>query len=77
MQLNCEVALHNVQTLCPLIATILINTFRGNAQQFVDGETLHSQEGMIQGDPLAMPFYPLTTIPLIKACKTEEINSEA
>ena len=75
-QLNCEVAPRNVQVLCPPIATVLINTYRGNAQLFVDGETLFSREGTTNGDPLAMPFYALTTIPLNKTCKIEELPGE-
>ena len=42
-QLNRGVALCNIQELCPSFAiTILINTYRDNAQLFVDGETLLS-----------------------------------
>lgn len=33
---------------------------------YIDGEVLYSQEGTTQGDPLAMPFYALATVPLIK-----------
>ena len=63
-QLSCQVALHNVQILCPSISTVLINTYRVSADLFVDGETLLSREGTTQGDPLPMPFYALATIPL-------------
>ena len=41
-QLNRGVALCNIQELCLSFATILINTYRDNAQLFVDGETLLS-----------------------------------
>ena len=64
--LNRQVALHNIQVLCPAIATVLINTYRVASQLFADGSTLLSQEGTTQGDPLAMPMYALATLPLIR-----------
>ena len=64
--LNRQVALHNIQRLCPPLATILINTYRDPTELFVDGDVILSQEGTTQGDPLAMPLYALATIPLIK-----------
>ena len=67
--LNRQVALHNIRTLCPPLATILINTYRSPTDLFVDGDTLFSQEGTTQGDPLAMPMYALATIPLIRKLK--------
>ena len=67
--LNRQVALHNIRRLCPPLATILINTYRAPTELFVDGDTLLSQEGTTQGDPLAMPMYALATIPLIKKLK--------
>ena len=63
--LNRQVALHNIRHLCP-IATILINSYRSHSQIFVNGDVILSQEGTIQGDPLAMPMYGLATIPLIR-----------
>ena len=63
---NGSVALHNFQYLCPSFATILINTYGSPAALFVDGDVLYSNEGTTQGDPLAMPFYALATIPLIQ-----------
>ena len=45
----------------PTTATILINTYRAPTELFVDGDTLLSQEGTTQGDPLAMPMYALAT----------------
>lgn len=59
------VALQNIQHLCPVFSTILINTYHSPAALFVDGDVLYSNEGTMQGDPLAMPFYALATFPLI------------
>ena len=48
--LNRQVALHNIQRICPSLATILINTYRAPTELFVDGDTILSQEGTTQGD---------------------------
>ena len=64
--LNRAVALHNIQQICPSFAPILINTYRSAAGLFIAGDTLLSEEGTTQGDPLAMPMYALATLPLIK-----------
>ena len=64
--LNRQAALLNVQHLCPTFAPLLTNCYREPSPLFVDGSTLWSEEGTTQGDPLAMPFYALATIPLIK-----------
>ena len=63
--LNRKVALLNIQQTCPPLARVLINTYRNDPQLFVGGETLLSQEGTTQGDPLAMAMYALGTLPLI------------
>ena len=63
--LNHSVALHNIQQLCPPLARILINTYRSPASLFVSGDTILSEEGTTQGDPLAMPMYAIAMIPLI------------
>ena len=63
---NRMAALHNIRHVCPSLATILINTYRAPSDLFIDGDVLLSQEGTTQGDPLAMPFYALATVPLIK-----------
>ena len=64
--LNCSVALHNIQQLCPPLACVLINTYRSPASLFVSGDTILSEEGTTQGDPLAMPMYAIAMIPLIR-----------
>ena len=50
----------------PSIATMLINCYRAPTDLYMDGNVTLSQEGITQGDPLAMPMYALATVPLIK-----------
>ena len=63
--LNRNVMLHNVQALCPAIGTCVTNIYWSCTELFVGGKTILSSEGTTQGDPLSMPIYALTTIPLI------------
>ena len=53
---------------------MLINTYREKAQLFIDGETLLSQEGTIQGDPLAMAMYAIAITPLIKDLEDKSVK---
>ena len=68
--LNRQTVLHNLQRLCPSLATARINSYRAPSELYVDGDVLLSQEGTTQGDPLATPMYALATIPLIRKLKT-------
>ena len=69
--LNRQVALHNIQYICPPFATVLINTYRMSSRLFVTGgREIASQEGTTQGDNLAMAFYGLATKPLLEKLKT-------
>ena len=61
----------NIQTLCPPFSTALINIYRESTDLFLGANTLLSQEGTTQGDPLAMPFYALATKPLIDRLSTD------
>ena len=63
--LNRQAALRNVQNLCPVLAPILVNTYRNHAKLFIGGEHILSREGTTQGDPLAMAMYGIGTLPLI------------
>ena len=63
--LNREVALRNIQNLCPALATIATNTYRMASPLFIDNQTITSQEGTTQGDPLAMAIYAVALRPLI------------
>ncbi len=64
--LNRASTLIKVQTICPTLAPILINTYRTSGTLFVNGTTIQSREGTTQGDPLGMVMYAIGTLPLIK-----------
>ena len=72
--LNHQVALRNIMTLCPTLATILINTYRVNIDLCIDGESILSQEGVTQGGPLSIAMYAISTIPLIRQLSQENIG---
>ena len=69
--LNRESALRNIQHLCPSLSTILINTYREDVHLYIDGETMLSQEGTTQGDPLAMAMNAIGILPLIQRLSSE------
>ena len=62
--LNRKAALLNIHTLCLPLAIILTNTYRGDTQLFINGDTLLSREGTTQGDLLAMAMYAIGILPL-------------
>ena len=66
-QLNRQAALHNIQSLCPSLAHILINCYREPVPMHLSsGEIIWSKEGTTQGDPLGMTMYALGMAPLIQ-----------
>ena len=70
-RLNRAVALHNIQITCPMIANYLINTYRHPSRLFIaGGKEILSQEGTTQGDPLAMPWYSVSTTTMISHLQT-------
>ncbi|XP_064388154.1 uncharacterized protein LOC135336323, partial [Halichondria panicea] len=69
--LNRQTALRNIHKLCPPLSKVLINTYREDINLFIGGETLLSQEGTTQGDPLAMEMYAIATNPIIKKLSKE------
>lgn len=72
--LNRANGLMNTRTLCPPLSTALINIYRDSTNLYLGSNTLLSQEGTTQGDPLAMPFYALATKPLIDTLTTDTPN---
>ena len=63
--LNRHAALLNMFHLCPPLVTILTNTYCSASHLYIDGSSLLLQEGTTQGDPLAMPMYAISIIPVI------------
>lgn len=59
----CAFALQNILRIFPLLAPMIINTYRIPSCLFIDGESIMSREGVIQGNPLAMAFYAIATTP--------------
>ena len=60
-------ALHNVSMSRPVIAKYLINTYRYPSRLVIaEGKSIYSMEGTTQGDPLAMPWYSLSTVAIIE-----------
>lgn len=72
--LNCQTALRNVLNLCPSLAKVLINSHRSDVNLYINGETIMSQEGTTQGDPLAIAMYAISTVPLIHRLSKETIK---
>ena len=71
--LNRGVMLHNLEVLCPSLATCVTNLYRADAELFTGGETILSREGTTQGDPLSMAVYALATLPLIRRAQSGDL----
>ena len=54
-----------MKSSCPSFATLLHNCYSSPTHLYIGGETILANEGVPQGDPLAMPFYAISTLPLI------------
>ena len=64
--LNRKAALINIHALCPSLAVVATNIYRGDADMYIEDETIRSTEGTTQGDPLSMSIYGIAILPLIK-----------
>ena len=63
--LNRAAAINNIPKVCPAAGRVFVNTYQADIPLYLDGgEVLYSREGTCQGDPLAMAFYALATVPL-------------
>jgi hypothetical protein len=64
---NRQLSLRHIQIICPPPSIYAINCYRQSSRLFIPGGAeLSSTEGTTQGDPLAMPFYVLSVVPLIR-----------
>ena len=64
----------SVMKQCPPLSRALINTYRSDTDLYINGETLLSQEGTTQGDPLAMAMYAIATVPLIEKIASDGVK---
>ena len=69
--LNRSLFLKNVEMICPLMKTILLNIYREDSFLPVCGELFYSSEGLTQGDNLAMAAFGANTLPLIRRLKQQ------
>ena len=69
-RLNRKVALHNIQRTCSPLFKYLNNSYNTPAKLYLgDGSFMLSEEGVTQGDNLAMAMYALSTKTLIDRLK--------
>ena len=64
--LNRVAALRNICIFCPVLAPMLTSMYWSHSMFFIDGDHILSQEGTMQGNPLAMAMYGIGTLPLIR-----------
>ena len=65
--INRKVMLHNLEFICPIIASYIINCYATPSKLFiVGGGEIFSSEGTTQGDSTVMGAYVLRILPLIK-----------
>ena len=64
--LKRELALKNVEILCPALHLALANSYNHPSNVYLNSTVLTSTEGTTQGDPLALALYVIGIIPLIE-----------
>ena len=62
---NCKAFLHNINIICPSIATFVHNCYsRPSRLLVIGGAEIALSEGTTQGDPVAMAVYAIAIITL-------------
>ena len=73
---NRSAFLHNINIICPSLATFTQNCYSTKARLFVvGGHEVASREGTTQGDPIAMAVYAIATIPMILTMVESNTNA--
>ena len=72
--LNRELALKNIDILCPSLSQAIRNSYSTPTDLFINRSTIKSQEGTTQGDPLAMAMYGIAILPLIKRVMSNNVT---
>ena len=71
--LNRTALLHNIQYLCPPMATYIRNCYQKPSRLFIaGGKELMSSEGTTQGDPSAMPSYGIGILPYLAMIRPDQ-----
>ena len=70
--LNREMSLKNISKLCHSIYAAIRNSYKTPSAFSTDKRVIKSQEGTIQGDPLAMLLYGVATLPLIDILEDQD-----
>ena len=71
--LNRTALLHNIQYLCPPMATYINNCYQKPSRLFIaGGKELMSSEGTTQGDPSAMPSYGIGILPYLAMIRPDQ-----
>ena len=74
-KLNRKAALHNIERTCPGLYMFLKNSYKEPTKLYLpDGTHIMSEEGVTQGDNLAMAMYAVSTKTLISQLSDEKIT---
>ena len=74
--LNREIALNNVEILCPALHHALVNSFKHSTNLYVKNTVLTSTEGSTQGEPLAMAMYGIAITLLIELLQKQIVSQK-
>ena len=72
--LNRDLALKNVDILCPSLTHAIRNSYSTPSDLYINQNLIKSQEGTTQGDPLAMAMYGIAILPLIKRVMSNDVT---